>query len=59
MSILSLFYTVGFMSFISILSLSSLTNTTDSVVKLSIMVFALLLKMDTELLISMSTYYCT
>lgn len=39
MSILSLFYTVGFMSFISILSLSSLTNTTDSVVKLSIVVF--------------------
>lgn len=54
MNILSLCYTLGFMSFLSTLSLCSLNNTIDSAVKLSITFFALLLRMDMELLISIS-----
>lgn len=41
-----------------IIPLCSLTNTTDSTVQHSIVFFALSLRMDMELQISMSTYYC-
>lgn len=42
-----------------IISLCSWTNTTESTVQLSIVFFALSLRMDMALLIIMSTYFCT